>query len=116
MSSPLPRQPPVRPPGRVLGKPVPVRTISPAVAIRPSFPASPSESSVSIASQSSFALENGGGLSNGRYQTGQSTPMAGTESPNQMICPICGEDMVRTAFHIFDLCKAYVIGNITAIE
>ncbi|KAF3204587.1 carboxypeptidase Y-deficient [Orbilia oligospora] len=131
MNHPSPRSPssttattsPARPKpgGRVLGRPIPNRTVlSPALAHRPGLAVSPSESSASYASQSSFGIISGaGGRGSGHRRqdnataSGYSTPVGNgtgnglavggggigryggeTESPGRMICPICETDMV----------------------
>ncbi|KAF3311001.1 carboxypeptidase Y-deficient [Orbilia oligospora] len=110
-----------KPGGRVLGRPIPNRTVlSPALAHRPGLAVSPSESSASYASQSSFGIISGvGGHGSGHRRqdsataSGYSTPVGNgtgnglavggggigryggeTESPGRMICPICETDMV----------------------
>ena len=83
---------PPRPGGRVLGTPIPQRIMSPAaVSARSSQQnlASPSESSVSLASQQSFSFDTG--------QDGAFRAKLSREAPveaERMTCPICNEDMV----------------------
>ncbi|KAF3903137.1 Rabenosyn-5 [Orbilia brochopaga] len=103
-----------KPGGRVLGRPLPNRGLSPALSNRPQLAVSPSESSASYASQSSFGIVAGGGVggharNDSGTASGYSTPLGNgasngnagmgrygeeLEDSGRMICPICEMDMV----------------------
>ncbi|KAJ6256946.1 Rabenosyn-5 [Drechslerella dactyloides] len=104
-----------KPGGRVLGRPLPNRGLSPALSNRPQLAVSPSESSASFASQSSFGIATGGGIggharNDSGNTSGFSAPLGnGTgngsagmgrygeeiQDSGRMICPICEMDMLN---------------------